>query len=86
MFLWQVMRMDAVLLRQRTDDFVFTSRSNRIPDECACEDGQRFFDSPLIGIGAADDELFAAFRVPEAVGAQFMIYRHTYMGKGQCII
>jgi len=73
MFLWQVMRMDAVLLRQRTDDFVFTSRSNRIPDECACEDGQRFFDSPLIGIGAADDELFAAFRVPEAVGAQFMM-------------
>ena len=34
--------------------------------------GLQFFDAPLIGFGAADDPLFAAFQSPEAVGPWYM--------------
>jgi len=68
--------MDDIILQQKMDDFTRGSRLNRIPESCA-PDGKhalrRFFDCPLIGIGAADDELFEKLLLPEAVGPQLMM-------------
>ncbi len=51
------------------------SPTNRIQAEWALDPalaGMRMFDAPLLGVAAADDPLFTAYRRPEAVGPQFL--------------
>ncbi len=52
------------------------SPTNRIQAEWALDPalaGLRMFDAPLLGVAAAEDPLFSAFRRPEAVGPQFLV-------------
>ncbi len=67
--------MDREIFESRAAQFVRESPYNYVTAGEALSPelaGMSIYDAPLIGFGAAGDELFAALQRPEAVGPQFM--------------
>ena len=68
-----ILKTDILHLLQNFSD---TSTHNRVPEdialipECA---GIRMYDWPLVGVSAAQDEIYKKYKSPEVVGEQYML-------------
>ncbi len=67
--------MNKEIFDEKLTKFINENEGNYITKDNALDDrlaGMRIYEAPLVGIGSADDALFASFKNKDVVGEVFM--------------